>query len=251
MDKFKDEVNLLVDMLRRYERVSELYDETATRSKKILMSRNRGAFLYGRFLPDNDLIYIYGEDKGTLTKNASKANFKYYFDENDRIVLTERYNSDASELLNHIYYFYKEGYIEIVWYDLRHQQINRVSKIQYNGQRIQNVFEASFLPKNYLEDIYGLAYKLFFEEYAFAYKDGYLELTCETRTISRRGQVSGMDQRGNARVIDALVPLANMFGYVNTLRSMSQGRAQYTMVFSHYADVPQMVADEIKAKVAG
>ena len=68
---------------------------------------------------------------------------------------------------------------------------------------------------------------------------------------SRRGQVSGMDQRGNARVIDATVPLANMFGYVNTLRSMSQGRAQYTMVFSHYADVPQMVADEIKAKVNG
>lgn len=68
---------------------------------------------------------------------------------------------------------------------------------------------------------------------------------------SRRGQVSGMDQRGNARVIDATVPLANMFGYVNTLRSMSQGRAQYSMVFSHYADVPQMVADEIKAKLAG
>ena len=68
---------------------------------------------------------------------------------------------------------------------------------------------------------------------------------------SRRGQVSGMDQRGNARVIDATVPLANMFGYVNTLRSMSQGRAQYSMVFSHYADVPQMIADEIKAKVAG
>ena len=68
---------------------------------------------------------------------------------------------------------------------------------------------------------------------------------------SRRGQVSGMDQRGNARVIDATVPLANMFGYVNTLRSMSQGRAQYSMVFSHYAEVPQMIADEIKAKVAG
>ena len=68
---------------------------------------------------------------------------------------------------------------------------------------------------------------------------------------SRRGQVSGMDQRGNARVIDATVPLANMFGYVNNLRSMSQGRAQYTMVFDHYADVPQMVADEIKAKMAG
>ena len=68
---------------------------------------------------------------------------------------------------------------------------------------------------------------------------------------SRRGQVSGMDQRGNARVIDATVPLANMFGYVNTLRSMSQGRAQYTMQFAHYADVPQMVADEIRAKLAG
>ena len=68
---------------------------------------------------------------------------------------------------------------------------------------------------------------------------------------SRRGQVGGMDTRGNARVIDAMVPLANMFGYVGTLRSMSQGRAQYTLQFDHYADVPQMIADEIKAKMAG
>ena len=67
---------------------------------------------------------------------------------------------------------------------------------------------------------------------------------------SRRGQVQGMDSRGNARVVNAMVPLANMFGYVNTLRSMSQGRATYSMVFDHYADVPSNVAEEIKAKVA-
>ncbi len=67
---------------------------------------------------------------------------------------------------------------------------------------------------------------------------------------SRRGQVTGMDQRGNARVINSMVPLANMFGYVNTLRSMSQGRAQFTMTFDHYEQVPQNVAEEIKAKVA-
>jgi elongation factor G len=67
---------------------------------------------------------------------------------------------------------------------------------------------------------------------------------------SRRGQVTGMDARGNARVIDAMVPLANMFGYVNTLRSMSQGRAQYTMHFDHYEHVPQAVADEVRAKMA-
>jgi len=68
---------------------------------------------------------------------------------------------------------------------------------------------------------------------------------------SRRGQVNGMDQRGNARVITAMVPLANMFGYVNTLRSMSQGRAQYSMHFDHYSEVPQNVSDEIRAKLAG
>jgi elongation factor G len=67
---------------------------------------------------------------------------------------------------------------------------------------------------------------------------------------SRRGQVTGMDSRGNARVIQAMVPLANMFGYVNTLRSMSQGRAQYTMHFDHYEQVPQTVADEVRAKLA-
>ena len=67
---------------------------------------------------------------------------------------------------------------------------------------------------------------------------------------SRRGQVNGMDARGNAQVINAMVPLANMFGYVNNLRSMSQGRAQYTMIFDHYDQVPQAVADEVKAKLA-
>ena len=67
---------------------------------------------------------------------------------------------------------------------------------------------------------------------------------------SRRGQVQGQDMRGNATVINAKVPLANMFGYVNTLRSMSQGRAQYTMQFSNYAQVPQGVAEEVQAKFA-
>ena len=65
---------------------------------------------------------------------------------------------------------------------------------------------------------------------------------------SRRGQVSGMEPRGNAQVISANVPLAEMFGYVNMLRSLSQGRAQYTMIFSHYEQVPNSVAEQIKAK---
>jgi len=67
---------------------------------------------------------------------------------------------------------------------------------------------------------------------------------------SRRGQVQGQEMRGNAAVINAMVPLANMFGYVNTLRSMSQGRAQFTMQFDRYAQVPQAVAEEVQAKFA-
>ena len=67
---------------------------------------------------------------------------------------------------------------------------------------------------------------------------------------SRRGQILGTDQRGNAQVVHAMVPLANMFGYVNTLRSMSQGRASYTMQFDHYEQVPQAVSDEVRAKLA-
>lgn len=67
---------------------------------------------------------------------------------------------------------------------------------------------------------------------------------------SRRGQIQGTDSRGNAQVVEAMVPLANMFGYVNSLRSFTQGRAQYSMQFSHYDEVPQNVADEVKAKLA-
>jgi len=67
---------------------------------------------------------------------------------------------------------------------------------------------------------------------------------------SRRGQIQGTDSRGNAQVVEAIVPLANMFGYVNQLRSFTQGRAQYTMQFSHYEEVPANVAEEVKAKLA-
>ncbi len=68
---------------------------------------------------------------------------------------------------------------------------------------------------------------------------------------SRRGQINTQEQRGNATVITAMVPLANMFGYINNLRSMSQGRAQYSMFFDHYSKVPQNVQDEVTKKIAG
>ena len=67
---------------------------------------------------------------------------------------------------------------------------------------------------------------------------------------SRRGQIQGTDTRGIAQAVDAIVPLANMFGYVNQLRSFSQGRAQYTMHFSHYEQVPSNVAEELKEQMA-
>ena len=68
---------------------------------------------------------------------------------------------------------------------------------------------------------------------------------------SRRGQVSESEKRANAQVIKAMVPLANMFGYVNNLRSMSQGRASYSMEFDHYQQVPQQVAEEVREKLLG
>ena len=67
---------------------------------------------------------------------------------------------------------------------------------------------------------------------------------------SRRGQIQGTDSRGNAQVVEAFVPLANMFGYVNELRSFTQGRAQYSMQFTHYDEVPANVAQEVKEKLA-
>ena len=67
---------------------------------------------------------------------------------------------------------------------------------------------------------------------------------------SRRGQVTGQETRGNAIAISAMVPLANMFGYINTLRSMSSGRANFSMQFDHYDPVPQNISDEIQAKFA-
>jgi elongation factor G len=68
---------------------------------------------------------------------------------------------------------------------------------------------------------------------------------------SRRGQIQNQEMRGNANVVFAMVPLANMFGYVNTLRSQTQGRANYTMQFDHYEQVPKNVQEEVQAKLAG
>jgi elongation factor G len=67
---------------------------------------------------------------------------------------------------------------------------------------------------------------------------------------SRRGQIQGQDMRGNANVVNAMVPLMNMFGYVNNLRSMSQGRATFTMQFDHYAEAPSNVSAEVQKKFA-
>ncbi|HEX8995347.1 MAG TPA: elongation factor G [Ktedonobacterales bacterium] len=67
----------------------------------------------------------------------------------------------------------------------------------------------------------------------------------------RRGQVTGMDERGGSQLLRAMVPLAEMFGYVNDLRSMTSGRAAYTMEFSHYEEAPKNIADEVKAKSSG
>jgi elongation factor G len=68
---------------------------------------------------------------------------------------------------------------------------------------------------------------------------------------SRRGKIQGMDQRGDAQVIKAMVPLSEMFGYSTTLRSATQGRAVYSMQFAHYEEVPKSKAEEIIAKVRG
>ena len=67
----------------------------------------------------------------------------------------------------------------------------------------------------------------------------------------RRGQVTTMDSRGKARLVAAQAPLAAMFGYVNSLRGMSRGRAQYSMHFDHYAEVPVNLSEEIRARLAG
>jgi elongation factor G len=68
---------------------------------------------------------------------------------------------------------------------------------------------------------------------------------------SRRGQIMGMEMRGGAQIVNAHVPLSNMFGYATDVRSATQGRATYTMVFDHYAKVPASISEEIIAKVRG
>ena len=68
---------------------------------------------------------------------------------------------------------------------------------------------------------------------------------------SRRGMIEGTELRGKLNIINAMVPLMNMFGYIGNLRSMSQGRAQFSMTFDHYAKAPQTIMDEVISKQGG
>lgn len=181
MEIFKDRLNMVREICSRYEHLPRLYKKIKSTCKKTLMSIDRKVSLYGMFLPDKDLEYAVLKYKGKLTTDADKANYKYYFDENDRLVLTERHYRDDLDILYYIFYFYKEDCVEIVWYRVNSKRIYTVAKIQYEDHRIQSFFETENIPEKTLKGTDDVNFG--FREFSYHYGDGEVLLIGESRFL--------------------------------------------------------------------
>ena len=189
MEVFNDRLNVVIEMLKRYNQIPELYEEITSRCKTQLMSKDRKVSSYGMFLPDCELEHAVLKYDGKLTTNADKANYKYYFDEKGRIVLTERHYRDEIDTLHYIFYFYTEDSVEILWYHVNRQVINMIAKIQYQNQRIYSFFETGDLVRGGHIDIAQLRHRFSFKECTYHYKEDELELFWEFRRMDFNGNL--------------------------------------------------------------
>lgn len=139
MAKYDDDVcKRLLDIANRHNDCLNDYDKIVTVCPKRLMSR--GIDLYGMFWPDME-ISKYIKYKGRLTKNEKSRHYSYYFDEQDRLRLTERFNDDGT-ILDYIFYYYYENSVEIVWYSFSEKDVDITGFIDYKDGKISRFVES-------------------------------------------------------------------------------------------------------------
>lgn len=131
----------LTDIAYRHLTYEQDYSDIVSKCSKKLMSKSRHADLYGMFYPEKSLIEYFGY-KGRITKNEKNRDYVYYFDDNDRLRLTERYNSAGDQLMNLIFYYYYDNYIEIVWYRNPENVICKSGFIEYENGKMTKFVES-------------------------------------------------------------------------------------------------------------
>lgn len=180
MELFIERRKQVLDMYDRYkEIIPALYDDIVSECAYSLMSKDRQVSSYGMFLPHEDMKYAVGEYKGKLTQKAEIADFTYYFDSNNRVVLTERYG------LDYLFYFYKEDRVEIVWYSLRRQRLERIALLQYKDQRVVSFMQTQTLPPHVKYSNRDFA----FFDYSFQYSEGELNLLLQIISMRPEGEL--------------------------------------------------------------
>lgn len=177
MELFIENRKIVLDIYSRYkDKLPDLYEKIKASAPKMLMSKDRSVSTYGMFVPHEDMKFVEGEYKGNLTKKEETANYKYYFDDQDRVVLTVRVNETFNNADDFIFYFYIEDAVEIVWYNEFKKYIKRIDKLVFHHGRIHSFLIAS-TKKNEEESNRGFC----FREYTYHYGDGELELHLEVR----------------------------------------------------------------------
>lgn len=178
MELFIERHKQILDIYNRYkDKIPAFYEDIVSSCSKKLLSRDKQVSSYGMFLPHEDMKYAVGEYKGRLTKNEKNANFKYYFDENDRVILTERYGID------YIFYFYNTDCVEMVWYSLRRQRIDMISILQYCDQKISTFMQTQTLCQPIGDRKFG------FYNYTYNYVGKDLEVELQILGLYPNGQI--------------------------------------------------------------
>ena len=168
MTKYEEEILAKLTNIAYKERdyLAE-YDKITRECANKLMSKGDG--LYGMFWPDPEM-QKYITYKGKLTKNEKKRDFVYYFDEQNRLRLTERYNGDKVRLLDYVFYFYYDQHVEIVWYGINSKMVDAVGFVDYeNGKMVrfvEDLYDDFFIHKK--QPLVG------FDEYDFSKDEEYV-----------------------------------------------------------------------------
>ena len=163
--KYNTNVEKALKLKEKLKDINSLYQSIVEKNKKTLMSKNKKESLYGMFLPDKIMEYVTSEYKGSLTNKIEKKDFKYYFDDEDRVVLTERYSE--KNLLEFIFYFYKDKEVNIMRYNVRDDEIVEIERIEHIQEEVRYskvdvhngiiptfVEDIFYIEKDYMIDIY-------------------------------------------------------------------------------------------------
>ena len=180
MELFIEKRKDVLDVYERYKyKIPNIREDIQANASKMLMSKDRHVSFYGMFLPHEDMKYAVVAYKGKLVQNPEEADFKYYFDNQNRVILAERYGE------HDIFFFYLENCVEIVWYHRKRNRICKIAKLDISEEKINKFLETRDLVENVEETNRDFA----FYEYTYHYKENELEMHYQSHYMMSDGEL--------------------------------------------------------------